>query len=338
MSDRPRVLVTGGAGYIGSHCCKALAGSGFDPICYDNLSTGHRGFARWGSFVAGDIRDSARIAEIVRRYEVVAVMHFAAFSAVGESVVDPHKYYQNNVAGTLALLSGMREGGCHRLVSSSTGAVYGELPGGLIDEDFECKPINPYGVSKRMIECLLEDYRSAYGFASFCLRYFNACGADESGLIGELREAETHLIPRAMMALQGYVSDFSIFGEDYPTPDGTAIRDYIHVTDLALAHVLALRRLLEGHAGGCYNIGTGSGFSVREVLAAIAETTGRTVPSVVKPRRIGDPAELVANPVKARQGLGFVASHSNLATIVSSAWRWHQKAHPLRQNNTSLER
>jgi UDP-glucose 4-epimerase len=331
MSDRPAVLVTGGAGYIGSHSCKALANSGFNPICYDNLSTGHRDFARWGPFVQGDIGDHETVARIIRGHKVVAVMHFAAFSLVGESTSNPQKYYQNNVAGTLALLSGMLEAGCSRLVLSSTGAVYGEVSGGLIREDFPCMPISPYGASKKMIERLLADYRSAYGLASFCLRYFNACGADESGLIGELREPETHLIPRAMMALQGHVSDFAIFGEDYPTVDGTAVRDYIHVTDIAAAHMLALRRLLEGHVGGCYNLGTGSGFSVHQVLAAIATATGRQVPQVVRARRVGDPAELVADPSRAQQALGFFANHSDLATIVRSAWLWHQKAHPFRQ-------
>lgn len=332
MADYSAVLVTGGAGYIGSHCCQALSRAGFEPICYDNLSTGHRDFVRWGPLIEGDVRDQAKVAEILRRHRVVAVMHFAAFSLVGESVADPEKYYQNNLAGTLALLAGMREAGCNRFILSSTGAVYGEVPRGYIDEDLDCKPINPYGASKWMIERLLSDYRSAYGLASFCLRYFNACGADASGMIGELRDPETHLIPRAMMALQGHVPDFAIFGADYPTPDGTAIRDYIHVSDLAAAHILALRHLLEGHTGGSFNIGTGVGLSVRQILSAIAAETGRHVPHIVKPRRSGDPPELVANPARARQALGFSATHSDLTTIVRSAWAWHQKAHP--SNNT----
>jgi UDP-glucose 4-epimerase len=255
-------------------------------------------------------------------------MHFAAYSLVGESVTDPQKYYRNNLSGTLALPAGMREAGCGRLVVSSTGAVYGEVPSGLVSEARECKPINPYGASKWMIERLLADYHSAYGIASFCLRYFNACGADESGLIGELRRSETHLIPRAMMAIQGHLPDFAIFGDDYPTPDGTAIRDDIHVTDLAQAHVIALRLLLEGHEGGSFNPGTGSGFSVRRVLAAIAAETGREVPRKVRPRRPGNPAELVADPSRAHKTLGFSLLHSDLRTIVRSAWAWHQKAHP----------
>lgn len=324
------VLVTGGAGYIGAHCCKALAEAGFTPVSYDNLTTGHRDFVRWGPFVEGDIGDRQKIADTVRDHQVVAVMHFAACSLVGESVVDPQKYYLNNLAGTLALLAGLREGGCSRFILSSTGAVYGEVPSGLISETLDCKPINPYGASKWMVERIIADYRAAYGLSAFCLRYFNACGADPSGVIGELRDPETHLISRAMMALQGHAPDFAIFGDDYPTPDGTAIRDYIHVTDLAAAHVLALRLLLEGHAGGSFNLGTGSGFSVKQVLAAIAAETGRAVPRTIRPRRPGDPAELVADPSRARETLGFVARHSDLATIVRSAWAWHQVAHPAR--------
>ncbi len=227
-------------------------------------------------------------------------MHFAASSLVGESVADPQKYYANNVGGTLSLLEAMREAGCNRLVFSSTGAVYGNADSKALPESYPCAPINPYGASKWMIERILADYRGAYGLGAFCLRYFNASGADASGGIGELRDNETHLIPRAMMALQGHVADFAVFGDDYDTPDGTAIRDYIHVTDLAAAHLLALKLLMQGHCGGAFNLGTGAGFSVREILAAIAAETGREVPHVVKPRRAGDPAYLVADPTAAR--------------------------------------
>jgi UDP-glucose 4-epimerase len=324
-----KILVTGGAGYIGAHACKALAAAGFTPVCYDNLSTGHRDFVRWGPLVEGDIRNQALVADTVKRHGITAVMHFAAASLVGESVADPQKYYLNNLAGTLSLLAGMREAGCDRIILSSTGAVYGDVPSGLISEDLDCRPINPYGASKWMIERLLADYRAAYGMACFCLRYFNACGADASGEIGENRDPETHLIPRAMMALQGHC-EFAIFGDDYPTADGTAIRDYIHVTDLAAAHVLALRLMLEGHLGGSFNLGTGTGFSVRQVVAAIAAAAGREVPLTMKPRRAGDPAELVADPARARATLGFKATCSDLPTIVGSAWAWHRKAHPLR--------
>jgi UDP-glucose-4-epimerase GalE len=328
MSDRQAVLVTGGAGYIGAHCCKALYEAGYHPVCYDDLSTGHKSFVKWGPFVAGDIRDAAQITHTLRDYKIVAVMHFAAFSLVGESVADPQRYYLNNLVGTLALLQGMREAACDKFVLSSTGAVYGNAGHQLIPETDRCEPINPYGTSKWMIEKILADYRAAYGLGAFCLRYFNASGADASGAIGELRDPETHLIPRAMMALQGHIPDFSIFGDDYDTPDGTAVRDYIHVTDLAAAHVLALKLLMQGHLGGSFNLGTGKGFSVKDILSAIALETGRNVPHTVKPRRAGDPAILVGDPSQARDVLSFVALHSDLKTIVKSAWSWHCQAHP----------
>ena len=329
MNDRPAILVTGGAGYIGSHCCRALAAAGYHPVVFDNFSTGHRSFVK-GSLVAGDLMDKATLASAFAQHEIVAVMHFAAASLVGESVADPRKYYWNNVVGTLSLLDAMREAGCNRLVFSSTGAVYGNADSKALPETYTCAPINPYGASKWMIERILADYRSAYGLGAFCLRYFNASGADASGDIGELRENETHLIPRAMMALQGHIGDFAVFGDDYDTPDGTAIRDYIHVTDLAAAHLLALQLLMQGHSGGALNLGTGTGFSVREILAAIAAETGREVPHVVKPRRPGDPTYLVANPAAARETLTFRPAHSDLATVIRTAWAWHQKAHPLK--------
>ena len=329
MSEAPAVLVTGGAGYIGSHGCRALAAAGYHPVVFDNLSTGHRGFVS-GSLVVGDLLDKAALAGAFARHDIVAVMHFAAASLVGESVIDPQKYYRNNVIGTLTLLEAMREAGCHRLVFSSTGAVYGNADSKALPETHPCVPINPYGASKWMIERLLADYRSAYGIGAFCLRYFNASGADASGDIGEKRNNETHLIPRAMMALQGHVADFAVFGDDYDTPDGTAIRDYIHVTDLAAAHVEALKLLMQGHSGGAFNLGTGAGFSVRQILAAIAAETGREVPHVVKPRRPGDPTYLVADPSAAREVLKFHTRNSELATIIRTAWAWHQKAHPLK--------
>jgi UDP-glucose-4-epimerase GalE len=330
MKDRPAILVTGGAGYIGSHCCRALAASGYHPVVFDNFSTGHRSFVI-GSLVTGDIKDKSVLARAFRQYDITAVMHFAASSVVGESLIDPRKYYMNNVAGTLSLLDAMREAGRHRLVFSSTGAVYGNADSTAIPESYPCAPLNPYGASKWMIERLLADYRSAYGFAAFCLRYFNASGADPSGDLGEMRDDETHLIPRAMMALQGHVPDFAVFGDDYATPDGTAIRDYIHVTDLAIAHLQALHLLIQGNTGGVFNLGTGTGFSVREILTAIVAETGREVPHVVKPRREGDPAYLVADPIAARDALKFRPAHSDLPTIIRTAWAWHRKAHPLKQ-------
>jgi UDP-glucose 4-epimerase len=306
-----------------------LAAAGNHPVVYDNFSTGHRGFVT-GSLVTGDVLDKAALAGAFAQHDIVAVMHFAASSLVGESVIDPQKYYLNNVVGTLSLLDAMREAGCNRLVFSSTGAVYGNADSKALRENYPCAPINPYGASKWMIERILADYRSAYGLGAFCLRYFNASGADASGGIGELRENETHLIPRAMMALQGHVRDFAVFGDDYDTPDGTAIRDYIHVTDLATAHLLALKLLMQGHSGGAFNLGTGAGFSVREILTAIAAETGREVPHVVKPRRSGDPTYLVADPTAARATLKFSPAHSDLATIIRTAWAWHKKAHPLK--------
>jgi UDP-glucose 4-epimerase len=254
-------------------------------------------------------------------------MHLAADSLVGESIADPQKYYINNVQGTLSLLKAMPDAGCNRIVFSSTGVVYGNADSKALPEDFPCTPTNPYGASKWMIERMLSDYRSAYGFGVFCLRYFNAAGADPAGGIGELRDNETHLIPRTMMALQGHVGDFAVFGDDYDTPDGTAILDSIHVTDLAATHIAALKLLLEGHAGGSFNLGTGSGFSVHEILSAIKQETGREAPHVVKLRRPGDPTFLVANPSAARHVLNFVPRHSDLPTIIRTAWAWHQNAH-----------
>ena len=330
MNDGPAILVTGGAGYIGSHGCRALAAAGYHPpVVFDNFCTDHRDFVT-GSLVTGDLKDRAALDRAFAQHDIVAVMHLAASSLVGESVVDPAKYYANNVAGTLSLLDAMRKAGCNRLVFSSTGAVYGNADSKALPESYACVPINPYGASKWMIERILADYRSAYGLGAFCLRYFNASGADAAGGIGELRDNETHLIPRAMMALQGHVGDFAVFGDDYDTPDGTAIRDYIHVTDLAAAHLAALKLLMQGHAGDVFNLGTGTGYSVREILTAIAAETGREVPHVVKPRRSGDPTYLVADPGAARETLNFVPAHSDLATIIRTAWAWHKKAHPLK--------
>jgi UDP-glucose-4-epimerase GalE len=308
---------------------------GYKPVCFDNFSSGHRQFVKWGPLVEGDLHDTDLLVDTLKANNISAVMHFAAFSAVGESVADPQKYYINNVAGTLSLLRSMRQAGCLNLVFSSTGAVYGDAAETLIKETAPKAPVNPYGASKLMIETILADYRRSYGLNSVCLRYFNASGADFSGAIGELREPETHLIPRALMALQGHVTDFAIFGEDYPTPDGTAVRDYIHVLDLAKAHGLALELLSSGHEGGIYNLGTGKGLSVREVLRAIAAETGRSVPEMVKPRRPGDPSVLVADPSAAKEVLKFRPVHSDISTIIKTAWAWHSKAHPRRAEMTT---
>lgn len=332
------VLVAGGAGYVGSHACKALARAGFLPVVLDNLSTGHRAFVRWGPLVQADLHDSAAVADAIRQHDCAAVLHFAAFAYVGESVTDPAKYYDNNVAGTLSLLHGMRAAGCDKLVFSSTCAIYGQPAQVPIREETPPDPINPYGASKLMVERILADFRPAYGLRSVALRYFNACGADSDGEIGELRDPETHLIPRAMMALQGHIGDFAVFGTDFATPDGTPIRDYIHVADLADAHVAALGKLLAGGPGGVFNLGTGHGYSVLEVLHAIERETGERLPDVSGPRRAGDPAELVADPARARRELGFAPSRSDLETIVRTAWAWHRRAHPKRNETIARSR
>jgi len=329
MSSTPiSVLVAGGAGYVGSHACKALSRAGFLPVILDNLTTGHRDFARWGPLVEADIRDQAAVETAIRQHACAAVMHFAACAYVGESVTDPAKYYDNNVTGTLSLLAAMRAAGCDKIVFSSSCAIYGQLATVPITEDTRPDPINPYGSTKLMCERILADYRVAYGLRSFALRYFNACGADPDGEIGELRDPETHLIPRAMMAIQGHVTDFAVFGTDFETRDGTAVRDYIHVADLGSGHVSALTRLLGGSPGGACNLGTGRGFSVTEVLRAIEREANKQVPVEFGPRRAGDPAELVADTTRARAELDFQPVHSNLEQIVRTAWAWHRRAHP----------
>jgi UDP-glucose 4-epimerase len=322
-TGRRSILVTGGAGYIGSHCCKALFEAGYQPICFDNLSTGHQNHVKWGPLIQGDIGDIGKITDTLREYEIAAVMHFAAFSLVEESVRDPQKYYLNNLVGTLALLQAMRAANCMKIVFSSTGAVYGHADSRPIRESYPPAPINPYGASKYMIERLLSDFRTAYGLGAFCLRYFNASGADPSGKLGELHDPETHLIPRAIKSLLSPAANFAIFGSDYSTPDGTAVRDYIHVLDLAAAHLLALELLLAGHAGDTFNLGTGTGLSVKQIITAIGQEAGTEVPFILKDRRPGDPAFLVADASKARDELKFSPAYSDLATIIKTAWAWH---------------
>ncbi len=325
MSERPTILVTGGAGYIGSHACKALAAAGFLPVVLDNLSYGHPDAVHWGPFELGDIADRARLDEVLAKHKPVAVMHFAAFAYVGESVTDPGKYYRNNTAGTLTLLEAMRDHGIGAMVFSSTCATYGTPDTVPIVESEPQTPINPYGMSKLMVEAMLRDFDSAHGLKSIALRYFNAAGADPDGEIGERHDPETHLIPLALDAVTGNGRPLTIFGEDYPTADGTCIRDYIHVTDLAEAHVDALRALLGGADSNAYNLGTGNGFSVRQVMDAVEQATGRAVPHSVGPRRPGDPAALVADPSAANRDLGWQPRLSDLDSIVATAWAWHQK-------------
>lgn len=323
-----KILVTGGAGYIGSHTCKALKRAGYEPITLDNLSLGHRDFVRWGPLVDGDIADTSAVRDACRDHQVVAAIHFAAYAAVAESISDPAKYYANNVVGSYHLLEGLRAAGVSTVLFSSSCAVYGIPNQQPISEETTTNPINAYGASKLMVERMLADYGDSYNLRWSALRYFNACGADADGEIGELRDQETHLIPRALMWIQGHLENFQIFGSNYPTPDGTAIRDYVHVTDLADAHIRALRALLDGGPSGIFNIGTGRGYSVKQVVNEIERMTGATIPIVYTERRHGDPPELVADAKRAASKLGFRAHSSDLGTIIRTAWAWHQTAHP----------
>lgn len=323
-SEMKTVLVTGGAGYIGSHACKALKAAGFEPIACDNLVYGHAWAVKWGPLERGDISDRAWLNELIKRYRPTAVMHFAAYAYVGESVQDPGKYYRNNVAGTLNLLEAMRDHGIENFIFSSTCATYGIPDQVPITEDMPQRPINPYGASKQMIERMLSDFEVAHGIRSICLRYFNAAGADPDGQIGEDHEPETHLIPLAIKAARQGEPVLAIFGTDYETADGTAVRDYIHVTDLAKAHVLALEDLLGGGSSDALNLGTGQGFSVREVVTAIEAVSGRSVPVKEAPRRPGDPPILVSAPQHAYRRLGWRPEHSDLTSIIATAWRWHE--------------
>jgi UDP-arabinose 4-epimerase len=324
---RGTVIVTGGAGFIGSHTCKALAAAGYLPVTYDNLSIGNRWAVRWGPIERGDILDPTRLHEVFTAYRPVGVLHFAAFALVGESMAKPGPYYRANVVGALNILDACRIHGLPAFVFSSTCAVYGTPHGMPIDEHSPTRPINPYGASKLMVEQILSDFEMAYGLRHMALRYFNAAGADPSGEIGEFRDIETHLVPLALDAILGRRAPLTVFGDDYPTPDGTAIRDYVHVSDLAEAHVRALSLLIEGGPSGKINLGTGRGYSVREVLAAAHAITGRQVPHAMAPRRPGDPAELVADSHNARALLGEdVMQRSSLASIIETAWAWHQRA------------
>jgi UDP-glucose-4-epimerase GalE len=316
------VLVVGGAGYIGCHAARALRRNGYTAILYDNLSRGHRFLAEGFELIEADIRDQSVLAGVLKR--VSAVMHFAADSQVGESMQHPRKYFSNNVEGGLALLNAAIEAGIEKFIFSSTCAVYGIPARTPITEETPRQPVNPYGMSKLFFENALEAYSGAYGLRSVSLRYFNAAGADESGEIGELHHPETHLIPCALKAITGERGPLEIFGNDYPTPDGTCIRDYIHVNDLAEAHVLGLKHLdvLRGSAG--YNLGSGQGASVQEVIATIESVAGAKVPVRIGPRRAGDPPELVADPTRAENALGWKAARS-LQDIVQTAWQWEQK-------------
>jgi UDP-arabinose 4-epimerase len=317
------VLVTGGAGYVGSHACKALAAAGYLPITYDSLVHGHDWAVKWGPLELGDVLDGDRLREAIRKYRPEAVMHFAAFAYVGESIAEPAKYYRNNVLGTLSLLDAMRAEKVTELVFSSTCATYGVPETIPIVEDAPQNPINPYGASKLMVERILADYGAAYGLKSVSLRYFNAAGADPGGEIGEDHEPETHLIPLVLDAASGARPDITIFGEDYETPDGTCIRDYVHVNDIADAHVLALKKLHGGRLRPAYNLGTGTGVSVAEIIAKASAVTGRDIRVAHGHRRAGDPARLVADPSRAQGDLGWQPRHPDIGDVITSAWRWN---------------
>jgi UDP-glucose 4-epimerase len=308
------ILVCGGAGYIGSHMARWLALRDIRVTVLDDLSTGHRGFVQWGELVEADIRDRAALDRVFAAQRFDAVMHFCARSLVGESVADPYAYYASNVGGTLTL------------VFSSTAAVFGHPQADRIDEDHPQTPINPYGASKLMVERILADAASAYGLRSVALRYFNAAGAAPDGTIGEAHDPETHLVPNAIRAALGTGPALTLFGDDYPTPDGTCIRDYVHVDDLAQAHLLALDYLDANPGAHAFNLGNGQGFSVREVIAAVAQVSGRDVPHSISARRPGDPAVLVASSERARAQLGWQPEYTTLAPILETALHWHQRS------------
>jgi UDP-arabinose 4-epimerase len=319
------ILVTGGAGYIGSHACKALAHAGYRPIAYDNLSRGHREAVRWGPLVEGDIAEDSRLGAAIEQYQVAAIMHFAAYAYVGESVSDPALYYRNNLAGTLAMLETARQTGIRHMVFSSTCATYGTPEILPIRETTPQCPVNPYGETKLAIERVLHWYGEAYGLRSVSLRYFNAAGADREGEIGEDHDPETHLVPLVLQAALGQRPAIEVYGTDYPTPDGTAIRDYIHVDDLADAHLRALERLLTKGDTVALNLGTGIGHSVREVIATAERVCACNIPVRAAPRRPGDPAALIADPSLATELLGWHARHSSLETIIRTAFAWHAR-------------
>jgi UDP-arabinose 4-epimerase len=321
------ILVTGGAGYIGSHATQALARAGYRPVTYDNMSSGNYAAVQWGPFVEGDIGDRALLLDTFKRFDIDAVMHFAAFAYVGESMTRPEIYFENNVAKSLTLLDAMRIAGIRHIVFSSTCATYGTPDVLPITEDTPQRPVNPYGETKLMVERALHWYGKAHDITSVALRYFNAAGADPEGRIGETHDPETHLIPLILDAALGHRAAIDIFGTDYPTPDGSCQRDYIHVADLADAHVRALEYLFDGGASTAVNLGTGRGHSVREVIAAVERVTGRRVPKRELERRPGDPAVLIADPSRAAALLGWYPVMSDLDTIIRTAWAWHVR-HP----------
>lgn len=321
------VLVTGGAGYIGSHACKALKAAGYTPVTFDNLCTGWEDAVKFGPFEQGDLLDRARLDEVFAKHKPVAVMHFAALSQVGESMSNPGKYWLNNTGGSLNLIEAAVDAGCLNFVFSSTCATYGEQDNVVLDENSVQLPINAYGASKRAIEDMLRDFDASHGLKSVIFRYFNVAGGDEEAEVGEFHRPETHLIPLILDAIDGKRDALTIFGTDYDTPDGTCIRDYVHVCDLVDAHVLGVNWLNQDKGSQVFNLGTGSGFSVREVMDAAAAVTDRTVPYNEGPRRAGDCTKLVSGSSRAKEELGWTPDRSTLPRMIADAWRWHQTGH-----------
>ena len=326
-ADGAHVLVTGGAGYIGSHACKALKAAGYIPVTYDNLSTGWREAVKFGPLEQGELADRARLDAVFARYRPVAVMHFAALSQVGEAMAEPGRYWRNNAAGSLTLIEAACAAGCRDFVFSSTCATYGEHDDVVLDEDTPQLPLNAYGASKRAIEDMLRDFGAAQGLNSVIFRYFNVAGADPEAEVGEFHRPETHLIPLVLEAVEGRRPALTIHGTDYDTPDGTCIRDYVHVCDLVEAHLLGLDWLRAGRGSRVFNLGTGHGFSVRQVIDAAAAVTGRAVPVVEGPRRAGDATRLVSGSVRAGRELGWTPGRSTLEQMITDAWRWHRQGH-----------
>ena len=321
------ILVTGGAGFIGLHACKALRAAGYTPVAYDSLATGWQDAVRFGPFERGDLLDRARLDEVFRKYRPSAVMHFAALSLVGESMENPGLYWRNNVLGSLNLVEAAVAAGCLDFVFSSTCATYGDQDGVVLDENSVQQPINAYGASKRAVEDILTNFGASHGLRSVIFRYFNVAGSDPEGEIGECHRPETHLVPVLLEVISGQREALSLFGTDYPTPDGTCIRDYVHVTDLVDAHLLGVKWLEAGKGSRVFNLGTGTGFSVREVIAKSGAVTNLPVPVVERPRRPGDAAMLVSGSARAIEELGWSPKRSDLATMISDAWRWHQSGH-----------
>lgn len=320
------ILVCGGAGYIGSHINKALHQEGYETVVFDSLIYGHREAVKWGTFVKGDLANPDDLEAVFRDHDIDAVFHFAAFTYVGESVEDPEKYYYNNVGNTLNLLKVMRKHGCNKIIFSSTCATYGEPEKLPLTEDMPQHPINPYGATKLMVERIFKDYHAAYGLEFVVLRYFNAAGADPDGEIGESHNPETHLIPLVLDAASGKRADIKVFGTDYDTPDGSCIRDYVHVTDLASAHLLALHHLEAGRESDFFNLGNAQGTSVLEVVEAARRVTGKDFKATMTERRPGDPPKLVGSSEKAMRVLGWRPRFADIDVIVEHAWNWHQHA------------